>query len=250
MTDRVVVVTGGGTGIGRAVALRFAQDGAFVYLIGRRGALLDETAELLASVGGRARTVPADVSKRPEVEAVITAIKEQHGFVDVLVNAANAFRMGNTHETEDDDFDLVFDTNVRGLWLMTKLAIPLMKGRANANIIHLSSIGATRVDTGVGVFSASKAAVNALTKVMAKELAPARIRVNAIAPGPIETEFYRGTPLGDQLEQHHRAELVSSVPFGRMGTPEEVARLALFLASPESDFISGSITSIDGAMGY
>ncbi|MBI1290903.1 glucose 1-dehydrogenase [bacterium] len=250
MTDRVVLVTGGGTGMGRAIARRFALDGAFVYVAGRRGHMLDETSEIIRATGGRCHTIPTDVTKSAEVDALLEVVAEQHGYIDVLVNAANAFRMGLLHETSDDDFALIFDTNVRGLWLVTRKAIPLMLSRPNANIIHISSNGATRTDTGVGVFEASKAAVNTITKVMAKELAPQKIRVNAIAPGPIDTGIYRGSALGDDLEKQRREELVSSVPFGRMGSPEEVARLAVFLASPESDFISGSITSIDGAMGY
>jgi len=247
--DRVVLVTGGGTGMGRAIARRFALDGAFVYLAGRRGHMLDETAEIIQATGGRSHTIPTDVTREAEVEALFQTIREQHGYLDVVVNAANAFRMGLLHETAGEDFDLMMNTNVRGLWLVTKSAVPLLV-RPNANIIHISSIGATRTDTGMGVFEASKAAVNTLTKVMAKELAPQKIRVNAIAPGPIDTGIYRGSALGDDQEKKLREELVSSVPFGRMGTPEEVARLAVFLASPESDFISGSITSIDGAMGY
>jgi NAD(P)-dependent dehydrogenase (short-subunit alcohol dehydrogenase family) len=249
--DRVVLVTGGGTGVGRAVAQRFATEGAFVYLAGRRDHQLEETAEAITARGGRCRALPTDITVREEVDSLLRSVREQHGFLDVLVTAANVFRMGLVHEMPDEDFDLIFNTNIRGLWMVSKLAIPLMLGRTNANIIHISSSGATRTDPGVGLFEASKAAVNTLTKVMAKELATQKIRVNAIAPGPLESSFFRGNVLGEDRGGHgsHPA-LVASVPFGRIGTPEEVARLAVFLASPESDFISGSVTAIDGALGY
>jgi NAD(P)-dependent dehydrogenase (short-subunit alcohol dehydrogenase family) len=236
--------------MGRAISRRFALEGAFVYLAGRRGNMLDGTSEMIQATGGRSHTIPTDVTKREEVEALFTTVREQHGYIDVLVNAANVFRMGMIHETSEDDFELIIDTNIRGLWLVTRQAIPLMLSRPNANIINISSVGASRSDSGMGVFEASKAAVNTMTKVMAKELAAKKIRVNAIAPGPIETGIYRGSALGDDNEKGRREVLVSSVPFGRLVSPEEVARLAVFLASPESDFISGSITSIDGAMGY
>jgi len=163
--------------------------------------------------------------------------------------------MGLIHESSEEDFDDIFATNVKGLWMVSKMAVPLLEKQEGANIIHISSIAGTRSDPGLGLYEASKAAVNSLTKVMAKELAPQRIRVNAIAPGPIDTRLFSGDPLGtdvtagDGTDQRIES-LKESVPFGRVGTPEEVARLATFLASPESDFISGSITSIDGAMGY
>ncbi|MCC5878026.1 MAG: SDR family oxidoreductase [Candidatus Sumerlaeia bacterium] len=252
---RVILVTGGGTGIGRAVALHFADLGAAVYLASRRENLLLETVHKIRDNGGEAHGFPTDVAKGADVASLISEINTRHGRIDVLVNAAGVLRIGMVHEASEEDFDLVFSSNVKGLWLVSKMAVPLMRNRENANIIHISSIAGTRTDPGLGLFEASKAAVNTLTKVMAKELAPEKIRVNAIAPGPIDTRLYSGSAFGPDLgsddEIHLRLEeLKASVPFGRAGTPEEVARLAAFLASPESDFISGSITSIDGAMGY
>jgi NAD(P)-dependent dehydrogenase (short-subunit alcohol dehydrogenase family) len=252
--NSVVLVTGGGTGIGRAIATSFAAEGAMVYVAGRREAVLHEVAREITGRGERALPVRADVSKGADVASLIDLIRRRDGRLNVLVNAAGAFSMGLVHESSEEDFDLMFNTNVKGLWLVSKLAVPLLTGQPNANIIHLSSIAGTRFDPGIGLYEASKAAVNSLTKVMAKELAPHKIRVNAIAPGPVDTKLFSGDPLGTDVEKRESGttaiHLSEPVPFGRLGTPEEVARLALFLASPESDFISGSITSIDGAMGY
>jgi NAD(P)-dependent dehydrogenase (short-subunit alcohol dehydrogenase family) len=125
-----------------------------------------------------------------------------------------------------------------------------MRGRRGANIINISSVAAFRVDIMMGLYEASKACVNTLTKVQAKELAPLGIRVNAIAPGPVDTPGLFSGLGGGATGERKREEVSSLVPFGRIGTPGEIARLALFLASPESDFISGSITTIDGAVGY
>ncbi len=253
--NKTVLVTGGGGGIGQAVATAFAREGAFVVLLGRQESRLSECAERIRAVGGASLYMTGDVSSTTDVGAVVERIRSERGSLDVLVNAAGVMRVGLVHESSEDDFDQVFSVNVRGLWLVSKYAVPLLRGRPNANIIHLSSIAGTRTDTALGLYEASKAAVNTLTKVMAKELGPDRIRVNAIAPGPIDTELYHGSVFGDDLEdswagQYKVASIERGVPFGRMGSPDEVARLALFFASPESDFISGSITSIDGAVGY
>jgi len=249
---RVALITGGGGGIGRAIARSFAAQGANVIIASRRGAPLEETLEEIARLGAKATSVTADVSSAPDVENLLDRIARDHGHLDILVNAAGVLRMGLLNAASEADFDATFATNVKGLWLVTKLAVPLMRGRDNANVINISSIAGTRTDPGIGIYEASKAAVNTLTKVMAKELAADRIRVNAIAPGPIDTELYQGSVFGDdgEAEANSRGRGASAVPFGRMGSPDEVARLACFLASPESDFISGSITSIDGAMGY
>ncbi len=247
---QVALVTGGGSGIGRAIAKQFAQEGAFVYLAGRRDFKIEETTAEIASVGGECRAVLTDVTRPEDIDNLMRIIAEEHGDLHILANAAGVLRVGLLHETSEEDFDATFNANVKGLWLVSKAAIILMRGRPNANIIHISSIAGTRFDAGLGLFEASKAAVNSITKVMAKELARERIRVNAIAPGPTDTGLFHGSIFGDEVERSHYQDLVSSVPFGRMGSPEEVARLAVFLASPESDFISGSITSIDGAMGY
>jgi NAD(P)-dependent dehydrogenase (short-subunit alcohol dehydrogenase family) len=248
---RVVLITGAGSGIGRAVALRFAAEGCFLYLTGRREKRLADVEEAVRAQGGQARAIPADVSRLDQTESLVKAIREETGYLDILVNAAGNFSMGLLHETSEADFEAGFTSNVKALWLTSKLAVPLLRGRDNSNIINVSSIAGTRSDPGMGIYQASKAAVNSLTKVMAKELAQFKIRVNAIAPGPVDTGLYSGSILGDDVEHKRlRDEMLNSVPFGRMGTPEEVARLAVFLASPESDFISGSITSIDGAMGY
>ncbi|CAN5338326.1 beta-ketoacyl-ACP reductase [soil metagenome] len=250
LKGKIALVTGGGSGIGRGIAQAFAADGAFVYIASRRGQMLDECVREITAAGGQARAVPTDLGRAEDVHILMREIKDGHGALDILVNAAGVMRVGLVADASEGDFDETFNSNVKSLWLTTKLAIPLMKGRAGANVIHISSIGAVRADTGLGLYEASKAAVNCLTKVMAKELAKDRIRVNAIAPGPTDTQFFSGSFLGDDVERKQSPESSDAVPFGRVGLPDEIARLAIYLASPESDLISGSITSIDGAVGY
>jgi NAD(P)-dependent dehydrogenase (short-subunit alcohol dehydrogenase family) len=241
-------VTGGGTGIGRAIALAMARRGGTVFISGRRREPLGDTAALIKEAGGVCHCVEADVTKEQDVRRLMVKVRETFGGLDVLVNNAGLFRTGRVHDMSTDDFDLMFSVNVRGVFLVAKEAVHLMQERPGANIINISSIAGTRTDPGMGVYEASKAAVNTLTKVMAKELAPFSIRVNAIAPGPTATPALDAGDPGEA--EQARQQLASAVPFGRLGQPDEVARLAVFIASPEADFISGSITSIDGAMGY
>ncbi len=248
-----VMITGASTGIGRAISGSFAQEGANAYLVGRRADLLESAAnEIRSRNGSEPRVITADVSSAEDVARVVDVLRTEVGHLDILVNAEGVLRVGAVHETSEEDFDAMFCTNVKGLWMISKAMVPLMKDRPNSNMIHLSSTAGTLFETGLGVYEAAKSAVNTLTRVMAKELAEFRIRVNAIAPGPIDTELYHGSVFGDDLEERISKckEGAPSLPFGRLGTPGEVARLAMFLASKESDFISGSITTIDGAMGY
>jgi NAD(P)-dependent dehydrogenase (short-subunit alcohol dehydrogenase family) len=248
--NKIAVVTGASSGIGRATARAFAKAGFFTFLVGRREERLTESLIKIRELGGDGAIIPADLTKDEEIDRLVEIVTREKGAVDILVNAAGVLKVGLVHKSSEEDFDLMFALNVRGLWLVSKKLIPLMKDRSNANIIHISSIAGSRSDAGLGIYQASKAAVNTLTKVMAKELAQDKIRVNAIAPGPIDTELFKGSVFGDEMEADNGETRSAIGLFGRMGSPKEVARLALFLASPESDFISGSITSIDGAMGY
>ncbi len=256
MTQRfsgnTVLVTGGGSGIGKAIAHAFVEEGANVFIVGRRREALEMSQREASDNKSRMHPVSVDVRRTEDVMGLMDQIRSEHGGLDILINAAGVLHAAEVHLTRETDFDEMFSTNVKGLWLVSKHAVPLMKGRTNANIIHLSSAAGLRSEVGLGVYEASKAAVNTLTKVMAKELSKEKIRVNAIAPGPVNTELYKGSVYGDDERPSSKDEIkVDDVlPFGRLGTPDEVAKLALFLASPESDFMSGTITPIEGSVGY
>ncbi|MEQ8819566.1 MAG: SDR family NAD(P)-dependent oxidoreductase [Sumerlaeia bacterium] len=248
LDQRTILVTGAGSGIGRAIAVAMARRGGHLFCAGRNEAHLKETQHLIAEAAGHCEILTGDVRYASDVEKIMARIDAAGRGLDVLVNNAGVYRTGKLHEMDADEFDEVLDTNVRSVWLVTRHALPLMQGRSGANIINISSIAGTRFDPGMGAFEASKAAVNTFTKVQAKELAP--IRVNAIAPGPTDTKGLFEPLATDKDREEARQSMQQMVPFGRLGAPEEVARLAIFLASPEADFISGSITSIDGGMGY
>ncbi|MCB2156349.1 SDR family oxidoreductase [bacterium] len=251
LENRTVLVTGGGTGIGRAIAIAMAAKGGRVLVTGRRAEYLEETVRMIREDGGEAKSCVADVSIESDAQRVMQFIGTSwSGGLDVLVNNAGIFRRGRIVDTSNEDFDIMFGVNVRGIFIVTKAAIEFLKKSERGTIINISSVAGSRADMDMGIYEATKAAVNTMTRVLAKELADIGVRVNAIAPGPTDTpSLYHGTKDPEEREQTRNA-MSSMVPFGRLASPEEVARLAVFLASPEADFISGSITNIDGGMGY
>ena len=242
LEDKVAVITGAGSGIGRAAALLFAREGAKVVVADVTGAE-EETA---AAIGDAATPVRADVSSAADVRAMIETARARYGRLDVLFNNAGIEGApGFTADCTEEDFDRVIAVNLKGVFLGMKYAIPVMLEHGGGSIINNASIAGLVGFPGAPAYCASKGGVVLLTKATALEYATQNIRVNAICPGVIETPMIeRYVSTGEEA----RRMLVQIEPVGRLGQPEEVAALALFLASDEASFITGAALPVDGGV--
>ena len=239
----VVLITGALTGIGRATALAFAQEGARIVISGRR----DEEGAALASelrgVGGEAEFIRADVRDEEEVRRLVDRTVERFGRLDVAVNNAGTVgKPGPMTEQSTENYAATFDTNVLGTVLSMKHELRVMQSQGHGSIINLSSTMGHKAAPGASIYTASKHAVEGLTKSAALEGAAFGVRVNAVAPGPIETGMLnRFTGNADR-----KASMIAGVPLKRAGAPEEVAKAIVYLTSDKASFITGQIVSIDG----
>ncbi|MER5917495.1 SDR family oxidoreductase [Streptomyces sp. NPDC001982] len=243
LDEKVTLVTGGSTGIGLAIARRFADEGATVYITGRRKAELDAAVE---TVGERAIGVQSDVSHLDDLDRLFATIEELSGRLDVVVANAGVAELARLGEITEEQFDKTFGVNVKGTLFTVQRALPLLPD--GASVIVLSSINASKGFEAMGVYSATKAADRNLARTWAAELAPRGIRVNAISPGPIETPGIRGLGNPAQGEQQLADTLTTMIPLGRMGSADEVAAAAVFLASDQSSFTTGAELFVDGGL--
>ena len=242
LRGRVAIVSGGSSGIGRAIALRFAAEGAAVTLLARDQRRAAEVVREIISAGGSARAAFADVRDAPAVDGVIEETIGRHGRLDILVCSAGIGEARPFLDYPLEDWRRVIEVNLTGTFLCGQSAARWMiKRRQQGSIINLSSISGLRASTGRAAYGASKAAVIALTRQMAVELAPHGIRVNALTPGPVDTAMVRSmhTP-------QTRAAYLAQTPAGRYAAPEEVAGAALFLASDDARFVTGQVLAVDG----
>ena len=244
LDGKVAIVTGGGSGIGKAIAVRYAKEGAHVVIVGRREAALKETAALDDKIS----YVAGDITKDEVVEHVMETVKEKYGHLDILINNAGWCPVQPITEITIEDYDKAFSLDVRALVNMTIHALPMII-EAKGNIINLSSVGATHRSANLSMYQAAKIAVENFTRVWAIELAEKGVRVNAIAPGAIRTDIWNVTNLSLEDAKKHEEGIASSIPFKRFGKPDEVANVALFLASDEASYVSGSVYAVDGAQG-
>lgn len=244
LAGKITLVTGAASGFGAGIARAYAREGATVVLAD----LNDEGARSVArDCGGLSVVVRCDVTQRADIDAAVQLVRERFGRLDVVVNNA-----GWTHrnrpllEVDEETFDRVFDINVKSIFHMTHAVVPLMRAQGGGVILNVGSTAGIRPRPGLTWYNASKGAVNLLSKSMAVELGPDRIRVNAICPVIGETallEAFMGVP--DTPE--NRAKFIATIPMGRLSRPDDVAAAALFLASDEAAFISGVEFPVDGA---
>ena len=243
MNTPVVLITGALTGIGRATALAFASDGARVVASGRRPELGYALVKELRSVGAEAEFLQADVRQEDEVRRLIDQTFELFGRLDVAVNSAGTEgKPGPITEQTVDGYRAVFDSNVLGVLLSLKHELRVMLPQKHGSIVNISSTYGRRGGVGASVYSASKHAVEGLTQSAALEAAPAGVRVNAVAPGPIDTDMlsrFTGTA-------ERKVGLATGVPLQRLGKPQEIAQAIVFLASDKAAFITGQVFGVDG----
>ena len=246
LESKVAIVTGAGSGFGAGIARTYAREGAAVVVADIDQAAGARVAEEIAGTGGRARFVRADVTRRADVNAMVAAAVDGFGRLDILVNNAGYSHSNKPMlEVSEEDYDRIFAVNVKAIYLSALEAVPLFRGQGGGSIINTSSTAALRPRPNLACYNASKGAVNVLTKSMAVEFAPDKIRVNALCPVVGETGMLE-TFLGVPDTPENRAKFMASIPLGRFSTPRDVANAALYLASDEADFITGLCLEVDG----
>jgi len=242
LAGRAAVITGASKGLGQAMAVALAAEGARVALVSRDGARLEAVAAEIRTAGGEAGAYVADVTREEQVRAVERDILKKYGSVQILVNNAGVNVRKPTVDFTLDDWRLVMDTNVTAAFLMCRSFIPAMKGHGYGRILNMTSIMSHVSLPGRIAYSASKTALLGMTRSLALELAPDAITVNGISPGPFATEMNK--PLMENPEVN--AQFVASIPLGRWGKVEEIGGLAVYLCSDEAGFITGTDILIDG----
>jgi NAD(P)-dependent dehydrogenase (short-subunit alcohol dehydrogenase family) len=243
LQGKVAVVTGGSSGMGLATAKRFVEEGAFVYIIGRRQAELDRAVSL---IGRNVAAVQGDVSNLADLDRLYAKVAREKGKIDILFVGAGIVDPQPLAETTEESFDKVFAINTRGLAFTVKKALPFLNN--GGAIIVITSIAWNKGIPGLGAYSATKAAVRSFVRTWTAELNDRRIRVNAISPGPIDTPIFEQQAPTKEGADQARAQFAAAVPFGRLGRPEEIASTAVFLSSDEASFVAGVDLPVDGGM--
>lgn len=243
LNEKIAIVTGGSRGIGKAIALKLASQGATVVINynGSEGAALEVQKEIIAG-GGKADVVQANVSDFAQCEEFIKGVISKYGRLDILINNAGITRDGLLIKMTEANFDDVIDTNLKGTFNCLKFASRQMLKQKSGKVVNMASVAGTMGNPGQVNYSASKAGVIGITKSAAKELARKNINVNAIAPGLIETDMTR------ELSDEAREEILKGIPLGRRGTPEDIAATVAFLVSDDAAYITGQVILVDGGL--
>jgi NAD(P)-dependent dehydrogenase (short-subunit alcohol dehydrogenase family) len=245
LEGKVALVTGATSGIGRATAVRFAEAGARVAVVGRNERALSQVTKEIAGKGGEALAVRADVTIKPIARRIIADTLERFGALDVLVNAAGHIKNGTIESTSLADWDSMLNVNLRAVFNLMREAVPVLEKR-RGNIVNVSSVTGLRAFPGVLAYCVSKAGVDQLTRCAALELAPKGIRVNAVNPGVVITEIHKRGGMDEKEYQAFLEHSKTTHPIGRVGSAREVAELILYLASERAAWITGVTYSIDG----
>ena len=240
------LVAGGGSGIGLAIARRLHEEGAFLFICGRREGKLREARSLISPSGDRVAFVAADVTRPEDISRLAEAVRAARGGLDALVNCTGIMRFARLEALEPDALRAMLDVNTIAPWRLSVAMLPLMRARKGGSIVNISSISGMRPFEGSGAYCMSKAALIMMAQVMALEVAADNIRVNTICPGLVEdTELGDAVFTADQVAASY-ARFRSLHPLGRNGKPHDVAEAALFFASPQSSWITGAVLPLDG----
>lgn len=252
LAGRTVLISGGGTGIGKGIALAFAKAGAAVALCGRRAEPLEAAAAEIKKLGGQAVAIIADVTKAEDCRRVVAETLQKLGSLHTLVNNAGIARHGALADTSDADIASILDTNVKGVMLLTKYAIPELAKhvgtKTDASVLIIASSVVNKPINNFSVYSAAKAAVVHFARCMALDLSPQRIRVNCINPGVVETPIF-GTMMPSAAVDQAMEMYAKATPLGRVGQPDDIAQAALYLSNPHSNWVTGAVLTVDGGIG-
>ena len=248
LSGKVALITGGGTGIGRACALAFAREGAKIAVAGRRREPLEAVVHEIEGAGGKALALTCDVTQTASVAAALSQSEQHFGRLDTVVNNAGAVLVATAEHTSEEDWQQVIATNLTGTFLVSRAALPLLRKAGGGSIVNIGSVLGLVARKERAAYCAAKAGVSGLTRAMAVDHAKDRIRVNCICPTIVETELgmqsIRQAPNAEAEIQRRIAE----IPIGRMGTPEDVALMAVYLASDEASWVTGASFPLDGGV--
>jgi len=239
---KTVIVTGSGKGIGRAIALGFAETGANVVLCGRTKADLDSVAREILAKGSKALTIVADITVNDQLENLVNTTIKECGRIDILVNNAARSFLRSLLELREDGWDKVFNTNVKAVWLLSRLVARHMIEQKSGRIINITTVGADKSEIGMAAYNCSKAALKMLTRSMAHEWAPLGINVNAVAPGFTRTDFSKPIWSNPDISRG----ISKAIPKGKIAEPEDIVGAVLFLASNAAEYITGDTIYVDG----
>ncbi|RJQ74612.1 MAG: SDR family oxidoreductase [Desulfobacteraceae bacterium] len=251
LDGKIAVVTGGGRGIGKAIAQGFAKAGAKVAITSRKIDDLKETADGIKSFGGVAVPIQAHLGKMEEIHKMVDTVMQQFGRIDILVNNAGASpAMASVLDSEERLWETIMNLNMKGLYFISQAVARIMKAQGGGKIINISSIDGFHPERQVGIYSISKAGVRMISKAFAAELAPFNIQVNTIAPGAVITKMMDSHWIAFSPEEAKKAKEAAgkAIPMGRMGVPEDIVGAAIYLASAASDYTTGTEIVIDGAV--
>lgn len=248
LAGKVALITGGGTGIGRAIAMAFAREGASVAVAGRRLEKVKEVASEIEKLGGAALPLQCDVTRTKDAERAISETAKKFGTLNVLVNNAGTLSVSTVDTISEDDWDRVITVNLKGPFLMSRAALKEFRKNGGGTIVNIGSVLGLVAMKDRAAYCASKGGVTMLTKAMALDHAHENVRVNCICPSIVETELVKGlfddSERGERLKQSR----MGTIPLGRFGKPADVAELAVFLASEESSWLTGAAIPLDGGL--